>query len=74
MPKYDLPRPGDPEWDAKNLEGSSYQCSVCKGRTVHIERWDAYACLKCNRWQEPRCSDPSCPSCSKRPETPNPTA
>jgi hypothetical protein len=68
--KYDLPRPGDTDWDAKHLEGSSYQCSVCNGRTKHNERYDAYYCPECNRWNEPACSDPTCEFCSNRPEKP----
>lgn len=67
--KIELPRPNDPAWLAAN-PGSSYICSVCGGRTTHIERCDAYACLSCNRWEEDSCSDPDCEFCTKRPLTP----
>ena len=67
---YDLPRPDDPEWLLKNGEGSSYICDICKGRTIHIERYDRYACKHCNRWQEKGCDDPDCEFCGNAPEKP----
>lgn len=52
------------------MQASSYKCSKCGSKTIHVERWDAYACMNCNRWNEPACSDPNCSFCSKRPEKP----
>ena len=71
-PIYDLPRPDDPKWLADHPEATSYVCSECGGRTTHIDRWDAYACLPCNRWQEPACTDPKCTFCVGRPSNPTP--
>lgn len=65
----DLPRPDDPEWIKAN-PGSSYVCSKCGGKTTHVDRWDAYACHACNRWEEAACADPRCAFCSTRPPTP----
>jgi hypothetical protein len=70
MSKYDLPRPGDPDWDAKNPGPSAYKCEVCGKETKHNMKYDAYYCEPCNRWNEPACSDDTCEFCSKRPEKP----
>lgn len=67
--KYNLPRPGDVDWDAANPV-SAYKCLICGGKTIHIEKYDAYACLECNVWREDRCKDNQCEFCSSRPEFP----
>ncbi len=67
--QYDLPRPGDKDWDLANPL-SCYTCEGCGGKTVHIERWDAYACPTCNTWREPKCTEPACVFCFTRPDTP----
>ena len=67
--RYDLPNPYDPTWVSKN-PGSSYFCSICGERTMRSERWDAYYCLDCNRWEEEGCTDPACYYCANRPTHP----
>ena len=69
-PKYDLPRPGDPDWEDANPGPNSYKCGVCGNKTIHNDRYDAYYCAICNRWQEPACSDDTCEFCSNRPRRP----
>ena len=71
-PEWNLPRPGDKDWEAANPGPSSYKCAVC-GKAIHEfhnEKHDAYYCPECNRWNEPTCSDPECRECSTRPEKP----
>lgn len=34
------------------------------------DEYDAYYCLICNEWIEPKCSDADCAYCAKRPATP----
>lgn len=46
-------------------------CSKCGQKTIyHIYQYDAWCCTSCNEWFEGTCSDPDCPFCSRRPETP----
>lgn len=45
-------------------------CSTCKFNLIYYDEYDAYFCLKCNRWIESKCSDTSCKYCSKRPGKP----
>ena len=46
-------------------------CSKCGQKTIyHIYRYDAWCCISCNEWLDEICSDPNCPFCSRRPETP----
>ena len=47
-------------------------CPNCKAPGERIDKWDAYACLKCNLWIEPGCDDPKCDFCADRPEKPSP--
>lgn len=37
---------------------------------ILINAHDAMACLHCNQWLEPACSDPTCPFCADRPDNP----
>jgi DNA-directed RNA polymerase subunit RPC12/RpoP len=49
-PEWNLPRPGDKDWEAENPGPSSYKCAVC-GKAIHEfhnERYDAYYCPECN--------------------------
>ena len=46
-------------------------CAKCGEQAVyHIYKYDAWCCVSCNEWFDKACSDPNCPFCSKRPETP----
>ena len=46
-------------------------CPICGNSPVFmINCYDAVACLYCNTWLEKACSDPECPFCANRPETP----
>ena len=46
---------------------------VCKkhNESILVEKYDAYACLKCNMWLEQKCSDSTCIFCETRPVNPN---
>ena len=47
-------------------------CDKC-GRLdgiIQIYKYDAWACINCNEWLEPVCSDPNCYFCSNRPAAP----
>lgn len=49
----------------------SGECPHCgKHQIFLINRYDALACMACNRWLEKACSDPKCPFCANRPESP----
>lgn len=45
-------------------------CEVCGEKLILMFRYDAVCCPGCNQWIDPCCSDPECPFCQKRPETP----
>ena len=46
-------------------------CPFCEKNTIFlINCHDAKACLSCNQWLEQACSDPNCPYCVNRPDTP----
>ena len=46
-------------------------CARCGQKTIyHIYKYDAWCCASCNEWLDQACSDPNCPFCSRRPETP----
>ena len=45
-------------------------CENCGGRLILFFKYDAVCCPGCNQWIEPTCSDPECPYCSCRPQTP----
>lgn len=46
-------------------------CPFCDKKSVFlINDYDAKACLSCNHWLESACSDPECPYCANRPESP----
>jgi hypothetical protein len=38
--------------------------------TEYSEEFDCYYNPKTNQWTEPKCSDPECEYCSRRPERP----
>ena len=47
-------------------------CPFCDKKSVFlINYYDAKACLSCNHWLESACSDPECPYCANRPESPS---
>ena len=46
-------------------------CPICgQPEQFHFDRYDAACCLSCNIWLEEACSDPHCPYCANRPESP----
>jgi hypothetical protein len=49
----------------------SYKCDKCGQKLVLYASIDTYACLKCDRWTEDKCSDKSCYFCSLRTEKPS---
>lgn len=42
----------------------------CGMKKSYIERYDAYACFTCNKWDGKRCEDAECSFCRDMPETP----
>lgn len=49
---------------------SSRRCERCGQIRFYHDHSDAYYCAICNRWLEPRCSDPDCDDCASRAEFP----
>lgn len=47
------------------------ECPECKGTVERNERYDAYACLKCDMWLEDCCDDLDCGYCLKRSNKPS---
>jgi hypothetical protein len=45
-------------------------CDVC-GTSDYNELYDAYYCIKCDKWLEPKCNDVDCSICLKRPSKPS---
>lgn len=46
-------------------------CPKCGQKAIYqIYKYDALCCVSCNEWLEKACSDPDCPFCSRRPQTP----
>ncbi len=41
------------------------------GPGLLIERYDAYACIECDRWLESECDDQACAFCAMRPAKPS---
>lgn len=37
---------------------------------ILMDKYDAWACMTCNKWKDKACNDPQCQFCSNRPETP----
>ena len=53
--------------------GNFYQglCPECGNQKLfYYFRYDAEACLQCDLWLAPKCSDPDCPYCANRPDSP----
>lgn len=49
----------------------SGECPWCgEQKLFFYDRFDSICCLGCNVWLTKACSDPRCPFCSSRPETP----
>lgn len=47
-------------------------CPECNSNNIfYYDRFDALCCLSCDTWFNKSCGDPSCPYCSKRPDTPS---
>jgi len=50
---------------------SDVPCPKCgQMGKIFIAKFDDWACIYCNEWSTEPCSDPKCPYCSKRPDTP----
>lgn len=47
-------------------------CNRCGSAIERDEEHDAYCCRACRRWIEPRCGDPTCQFCRRRPARPLP--
>ena len=61
--------------DGRQLEGwveDADPCPGCGTLRVYAVVFDAFACLRCNRWLEVACEDPDCDYCHRRPSTPLP--
>lgn len=51
---------------------SDSECPRCGQRMIfQIYKYDAWCCASCNEWLDSACSDPDCPFCSQRPQTPH---
>lgn len=48
----------------------SEQCTDCGAPQVYAVAFDAYLCMRCNRWLEAACDDPGCEYCRRRPPVP----
>lgn len=46
------------------------RCADCGAPQVFAVMFDAYLCMRCNRWLEAACDDPGCEYCRRRPATP----
>lgn len=44
-------------------------CTI-HNKSKYSEKYDSYYCIDCNRWIEPKCSDPNCEFCKDRPDKP----
>ena len=53
-----------------------HSCPLCgqKGVVRLFYEYDACGCMNCNNWLEAVCTDPDCPFCANRPETPQEAA
>ena len=45
-----------------------WQSELDKINVVRSDKWDAYGCLDCGEWLQPKCSDKNCEFCVDRPE------
>lgn len=46
------------------------RCKDCSEYIIRLDKQDAYACRKCNKWLEKPCKDPKCGICAKFAGTP----
>lgn len=46
------------------------QCADCGARYVYAVAFDAFLCMRCNRWLDVACDDPGCEYCRHRPPAP----
>ena len=48
------------------------ECPECgRNESFMFFRFDAKCCLFCDQWISQKCSDPDCPYCAERPDTPS---
>lgn len=49
----------------------AYECPECGEKpTFFFDKYDAVCCVHCDNWIDRPCSDPDCPYCANRPDTP----
>lgn len=61
--------------DGRRVEGwieHDEPCPSCGVPRVYAVLFDAFLCMRCNRWLEEACDDPDCDYCHRRPPTPLP--
>ncbi len=46
-------------------------CQECGEFCCYNERYDAYFCAGCDRWNSPKCDEKDCFFCPKRPKYPS---
>ena len=51
-------------------EKSKKSCPICNRAGCLDEKHDAYYCLECNMWLEPKCGNKHCDFCGTRPMFP----
>jgi hypothetical protein len=51
-------------------EKTPKSCPICNRIGILEEKFDAYACSKCNMWLEPKCGNRDCEFCGPRPRQP----
>ncbi len=45
-------------------------CEICGRPVIYIYKYDAMACISCNKWLDLKCDDETCEFCKFRPDTP----
>ncbi len=59
------------KWSQLGYISEDSVCPNCGEKSlIQFDRYDAWACMSCLEWLDTACSDPDCPYCSLRPQTP----
>ena len=53
-----------------NLKGKQYTKHHLGCELKYSRKWDAYLCVNCDEWAEPKCKDADCEFCAERPDRP----